>query len=130
MIAFDLVERADMQALSVADLAGKSEVECISELGEPDRRECVRQGTKLVWDKYGSEIVFIGGRADWFTIKPQSLQFEPASLAQIGLATNGKPTFRSPHVMTWNGLRDLLSVSIFPDGGGHVAFFYVKAKTL
>lgn len=115
--------------LPVAPLAGQDKAKVAAALEKPAKCEKTKYGDKCYYKGGAVEIVFIGGKADWFTISPQDAAMDRASLARIGLATDVRPHFQNADVMRWKMLSDLLEVSMFRGAGGKVDYFYVKART-
>lgn len=113
----------------VATLAGQDQDAVAQSLSEPDSCEPSKYGQRCYYSGGDIEIVFIGGKADWFTITPQDALFAPTSLSQLGLPTDQKPSFSNEFTIRWNGLAGLRQVELFPAGAGKVQYIYIKAKT-
>jgi len=128
-------------AVDLPAIVGQPKAAVAKVLGKPAKCEPSKYGERCAY-RGGTEVVFIGGAADWITILPQSVPYGPAALESIGLASVA-PDFTGPQVLRWDaGLRETLTqqsgatvtvplreITINPGGGGTVGMIYVKAVT-
>ncbi len=120
-------ETADV--VPVAALAGQDKAKVAAALEKPAKCEKIKYGDKCYYKGGAVEIVFIGGKADWFSVSPKDAPLQAASLAQVGLPTNVRPAFQAKEVLRWKMLSDLLEGSMHQGAPGKVDFIYVKART-
>ncbi|WP_155801778.1 hypothetical protein [Magnetospirillum molischianum] len=128
-------------AIDLPAIVGQSKATVAQVLGKPAKCEQSKYGERCAY-RGGTEVIFIGGAADWITILPQGVLYSPAALEAIGLASVA-PDFTGPQAMRWDaGLRETLTqqsgatvtvplreITINPGGGGTVGMIYVKAVT-
>ncbi|NKD55719.1 MULTISPECIES: hypothetical protein [unclassified Haematospirillum] len=115
--------------IPVAILAGQSKAEVADALGSPEKCEKIKYGDKCAYKNGAVTIVFIGGKADWFTIHPKNALYHASSLSQLGLPTNIRPTFQNKHVLRWEMAPTLLEVALFPGAENTIFFIHVRART-
>jgi hypothetical protein len=114
--------------IDVLKLAGKSKPEVESALGKPSSCKASKYGDKCSYIKGQTEIVFIGGKADWITIEDlDSVSYSPSAIESLGLKAVD-PAFKNNFTIRWEKLHGLLEVSIFP-AGNRVDYAYVKVYT-
>ena len=125
--AMERKETADV--VPVAALAGQDKAKVAAALEKPAKCEKIKYGDKCYYKGGAVEIVFIGGKADWFSVSPKDAPLQASSLAQVGLPTDVRPAFQAKEVLRWKMLKDLLEVSMHQGAPGKVDFIYVKART-
>lgn len=121
------IETADL--VQVAALAGKDQAKVSAALEKPSKCEKIKYGNKCYYKGGAVEIVFIGGKADWFSVSPKDAAMNRESLSLVGLPVDVRPHFQTAQVMRWKMLSDLLEVSMHQGAPGKVDFIYVKART-
>jgi len=119
---------------AIQNLAGKDAKNIAAILGKPTTTEKTKYGPKMIYVSLSSgmewEIVYINGKADWFTITPSPLRpvpFNAAAITAIGLQQE-QPTSSTLQVIRWENIQGLRSVTFY-SGGQNVDYCYVKAKT-
>jgi hypothetical protein len=116
------------------EVAGKSQSAVEKILGKADKCETIRASRIDPSPKCGFkgsqvEVVFIGGKADWITVKNPDVGFEEKSIEYLGLQPKD-PDLANDFVMRWNGIGGFHQVSAFPGAGTKkVDYFYIKALT-
>lgn len=109
-------------------IAGKSKQEVASALGKPSSCTASKYGSKYSYDKGQTEIVFIGGKADWITVEAlDGISYDPAAITAFGLKAT-TPTFNNQFTVRWERVQGLREVSIFPIGA-KVDYAYIKVVT-
>lgn len=127
---------ADVPALPVTDatipvatLAGAAPATVAAELGTATSCEASKYGQRCFYKGGAVEVMFIGGLADWFTVYPKDAFLTPASLKQLALPTDSRPSADSGDALRWDGLQGLREVAAYAGTGGKVAYFHIKALT-
>jgi hypothetical protein len=114
--------------VDVPKIAGKTEKEVATVLGEPTACETVKQGKKCLFKPGETEIVFISGKADWITVEAlDAAPYSDDALSLLGLE-KAAAAFSNENTMRWETLPGLLEVSIFPAQSG-VDYAYIKTST-
>ncbi len=114
--------------VDITKVAGKTEKEVSTYLGEPTSSKETKYGKKCQYEKGETEIVFIKGNADWITIEGiDDIPFSKSALSAIGLK-EAYPTFSDNFTLRWEATQGLLSVSIFK-GTKNSDYAYIKVKT-
>lgn len=128
-------------AVDLPAIVGQPKAAVAKVLGKPAKCEPSKYGERCAY-RGGTDVVFIGGAADWITILPQGVPYGPAALDAIGLV-EVRPDFVGMDTMRWDeGLREtrtmqggatvtipIRSITISRGGGGMVGMIYVKAVT-
>src|SRR3546814_14052533 len=109
----------------VAELAGQDQAEVAQNFAEPENCETIKYGEKCIYKGGYVEIVFIVGKADWFTITPEDALIRPSSISQLGLPNDQEPSVKNQRVIHWDHLAKLTEVTIKPPGGT-VGDYYVN----
>ncbi len=114
--------------VDVPKIAGKTQKEVATVLGEPTTCETAKQGKKCFFTPGETEIVFISGKADWITV--EALDTAPYSEEILPLLGLEKVTavLSNESTMRWETIPGLLEVSIFPAQSG-VDYAYIKTST-
>jgi hypothetical protein len=114
--------------VDVPKIAGKTQKEVATILGEPTTCETVKQGKKCFFKPGETEIVFISGKADWITV--EALDTAPYSDEALPLLGLEKVTavLSNESTIRWATIPGLLEVSIFPAQSG-VDYAYIKTST-
>ncbi|MGK0473191.1 MAG: hypothetical protein ACJAR0_003687 [Candidatus Azotimanducaceae bacterium] len=119
---------ADSVVVDVAKIAGMSQAEVATYLGKPLSCGPSKHGARCQYEIGETEIVFIGGRADWITIEGiNHIPFSKTALRAIGLSESA-PSFANNFTMRWNAISGLLEVSIFK-AGANSDYAYIKVRT-
>ncbi len=114
--------------VDIKKIAGKSRTDVIKHLGQETSCSKSKYGIKCQYSRGETEIVFIGGKADWITIEGiDQVPFDNSALTSIGLP-QVKPTFKNNFTLRWEPYQSLRSVSIFK-GASNSDYAYIKAKT-
>ena len=120
-----------VQAEAVVDItqvAGKTESEVSTYLGDPTSCANSKHGNKCQYTKGEMEIVFIGGKADWITVEGiDGVPFSKAALGALGLS-EAPPSFSNQFTMRWERIQGLREVALFK-GGATSDYAYIKVKT-
>lgn len=120
--------------LDLKQVAGRSEAEVASVLGDPTATDTARAGgrsfPKRIYRDGDIEIVFVEGLADWLTIFGEGkLPFSNEALPALGLA-EARPTFSNPAaVIRWENISGIREVSVFPGQGRYAHYAYVLVNT-
>lgn len=86
--------------IDVPALMEMPKAEVAKTIGQPDNCQAVKQGESCTYRDGAIKIVFIKGKADWFTLL-MSLPFSPAALEQIGFQSE-KPDFANEYTIRWS----------------------------
>jgi hypothetical protein len=114
--------------VDVPKIAGKTQKDVATVLGEPTTCETVKQGKKCFFKLGETEVVFISGKADWITVEAlDTAPYSDEALPLLGLE-KGTAAFSNESTMRWETIPGLLEVSIFPGQGG-VDYAYIKTST-
>jgi hypothetical protein len=114
--------------VDVLKIAGKSEKQVKSYLGEPKSCSKIKYGNKCQYTKGETEIVFINGKADWITIDGiDSVPFSKSALTVLGLK-EVNPSFKNNFTLRWNSIQGLMELSLFK-GSANSDYAYIKTKT-
>lgn len=114
--------------IDVTKIAGKTEAEVSSYLGQPISCGKSKYGKKCQYEKGETEIVFIKGKADWITVEGiDHIPFSKSALIAIGLK-EASPSFSNNFTLRWNSIQGLMEVSIFK-GASKSDYAYIKVKT-
>lgn len=114
--------------VDVTKLAGKTEKQVAAYLGAPASCGNSKHGKKCQYDKGQTEVIFIGGTADWITVAAiDQVPFSKAALGALGLEETS-PSFANAFVMRWESIEGLREVSLFRGASG-CDYAYIKVKT-
>lgn len=98
-------------------------------LGKPENCEKTKYGPKCYYDRGAVEIIFIGGKADWFTLNMKAIPFLPSSISSLGLPIKIATT-ENNYVIRWDNVyQDIMSISAFPGESATISYFYIKVET-
>lgn len=114
--------------VDVPDIAGKSQAEVSTVLGNPTSCETIKQGRKCLFDTGETEVVFIAGKADWISV--EALDDAPYSADALPLLGFKKtnPSFSDENVIRWNSIHGFHEISIFPGQSG-IDYALIKTVT-
>ena len=114
--------------VDVTKIAGKTQKEVATVLGEPTSCEAVKQGKKCFFKPGETEIVFISGKADWITVEAlDTAPYSEEALPLLGLE-KVSAVLSNENTMRWETIPGLIEVSIFPAQSG-VDYAYIKIST-
>jgi hypothetical protein len=119
--------------VDIPALAGKSPSAVGSILGPPTKSETITNNGKPLPKKYYRqnqlEIVFVNGKADWFTVYGlEAVPFDASALTCLGFP-DMRPDLVSGAVLRWEGLDGIGEVSVFPKENGGITYAYVLVTT-
>lgn len=119
---------SDAPLLRIDQVAGRSEAEVAAVLGPAESCETSLYSRRCRYAPGSAEIVYIDGRADWFTVwLPGDAPLDDAVLARIG--RQPKPATRaSDEERVWTGLAGLREVRAVGEPG-RVEFLRIKVKS-
>lgn len=112
VIAIGTVAHAS-SVIDVPKIAGQSMKQVSEQLKATATCAKNKRGTKCDYNDGRIEIVYIDGKADWITVNGlEQVPFADTAIARLGFSQK-EPSFRAPMVMRWNGLPDVVEVSVF-----------------
>lgn len=113
----------------VAEYVGKNKDEVDHLIGEVGACQKTVYGPKCYYQRGTIQIVYIDGKADWFTIFPPNLPFRESSISFLGL-NDIKPTINNPMTIQWNKpASGMISILATPRWNGKIWYFSVKSQT-
>lgn len=128
VILFSSVVQAEDIIIDIPALVGKSKGEVVKLIGKPTSCVNSKYGEKCQFDKGETEIVFIKGKADWFTVEGLDAQpFADTTILQLGFMPQ-KSSSSNDFTITWEPIQGLISVSLFK-GSDNSDYAYIKAFT-
>ncbi len=127
--AFEQSQARPADGVNVLALVGKDAQSIERLLGPADQCEQSLHSRRCRYAQSPVEIVFIGGRADWFTIRSRGrdVPFTADGLAHFGLPVS-EPDEVTVSESVWRDLAGLKEVRLVGDENG-VAYARVKAIT-
>lgn len=127
--AFESLDPASGAPLfRIADVAGHTEAELAVVLGPPWDCESSLYSRRCRYSPGSTEVVFIGGKADWLTVRsPGEVAFDASALGRIGLSDR-KPDQTTAEELIWTGLGGLREVRVIGNIDG-VRMLLVKVKS-
>jgi hypothetical protein len=119
---------AQASVVDIPKIAGQSMKHVGEQLNSTPTCVKNKRGTKCDYKDGRIEIVYIDGKADWIAVNGlEQIPFSDAGIVDLGF-TRKSPSFRSPMVSRWNGLPNVLEVSMFKGHSG-TDYAYIKVKT-
>lgn len=114
--------------VDITKFAGQSEDRATGYLGAPTTCSKSKHGKKCLYRKGDTEIVYIGGIADWITVGGSGqIPFSKSGLTALGLKEEA-PSFSNEFVIRWTNIPGFLEISLF-EGSSSADYAYIKVKT-
>jgi hypothetical protein len=116
-------------SVDIKALAGRTPAEVQALIGPASDCEQALHSRRCDYAQSPVQIVFIDGRADWFTVRAmgQELQLAPETLARFGLPV-AEPQEQTQRENVWHDLAGLKEVRMVGDEYG-VSYVRIKAFT-
>lgn len=129
---------AEKPVVDIPALIRQDKAIAVKSLGKPKSCKMIRYGEKCTF-RGEHEIVFINGKADWFTVQ-SGAKYSPGALESIGFRIEMPDDINDSGMYWHQGMRsaDLAatssdipveSISVFRKGKDKISYIYVKATT-